>query len=419
MSAPDASAAVVVIGAGIVGLSVALRLQLDGYQVSVVDEAEPMSGCSSGNAGCLSEANLFPPATAETLLVLPKLLLSRSGPLVIRPSYLGTMAPWMWRAAGTLARDRYLQVIDAMAALTSRAIASFDALTRASGASELVSRNGLLVAFRTEAALQTRARRMPWWERADIAVERLDGPQMKAIVPALRGDLSGGLLFTRSGRCSNPRQLGLRYADRLREGGATFARARVLGVSRHQGARIGVHLTSGVLTADKIVVCAGHHSGRLIEGMGGPGVPMACERGYHLMLPAGLPSLRLPVIFGEPYFAATPMDEGLRLAGTAEFAQADAPANFGRAWLLLKHAREYLTDIDATGATPWIGTRPSLPDGMPAIGRLLDDDRVVYAFGHGHNGLTLSAVTAECVSALVTGALPPAALKPFALERFH
>src|SRR3546814_327037 len=172
------------------------------------------------------------------------------------------------------------------------------------------------------------------------------------------------------------------------------------------------------LTADNIVLCGGYESKALLEQLDYK-VPLAAERGYHLMLPAPNITMRLPVIFGEPYFAATPMIDGLRLAGTAEFARFNSPPNFKRATMLLEQARQYLPDIGASGTRSWSGTRPSFADGMPAIGSLDRHPRIFYAFGHGHNGLTLSAVTAKCVSALVSGKQPPVPLENLSLQRLQ
>jgi len=356
----------------------------------------------------------------DTLLGLPRLLWSKDGPLVIRPSYLGTMLPWMARAAATISPSRHDAIVAAMASVTAPAIDCFDALTAASGASQLVTRDGLLVACRHAPTLEARAARMPWWERSGILATRVDASQMKALVPALRSDLAGGLFFPNSGRVSDPGRLGLAYAERLRAGGATVAKTRVLGIRTVDGKIAHVRTSHGELVADCVVVCAGHASKALIEGLGQV-VPLAAERGYHLMLDAHL-AMERPVIFGEPYFGATPMAGGLRLAGTAEFASPDAVPNWKRAWLLLQQAKEYLDHADklaAANATPWMGVRPSFPDGMPAIGRLSDHPNVFYAFGHGHNGLTLSAVTAQCMASLVAGKRPTIDINPFSLERFR
>lgn len=409
---------VLVIGAGIIGLSVALRLQLDGHDVTIVDADEPMRGCSAGNAGCLSEANIFPPVTLDMLLQLPKLLLSRDGPLVIRPSYLAQMLPWFVFAAKTLRTIERERIIAAMAAITSQAIVSFDELVAASGARHLLTAQGLLVAFKTATSLESRAQRLPVWKQFGIQVERIGASEARDRVPALHRDIVGGLFFSRSGQCKEPYLLGMRYLDRLKQGGAQLVRAKVASVERCADGRARAMTTAGALRADRFVVCAGYHSKMLLEGLG-QRVPLVSERGYHLMLPNSGISMNLPVIFGEPYFAATPMLNGVRLAGTAEFARFDAPANLERARMLFRQAQSYLPGISDREAYSWSGVRPTLPDGMPAIGVVDDCPQVLYAFGHSHNGLTLSAITAKCVSALMSGGNTDIPIHEMSLRRFQ
>ena len=167
----------------------------------------------------------------------------------------------------------------------------------------------------------------------------------------------------------------------------------------------------------RVVVCAGFWSGKLLQPYFGR-VPLASERGYHLMLPTPGVRVNRPIVFGEPHFAATPMEEGLRLAGTAEFAAPETPANFGRAMMLLRLSRRYLGPLNEAGARPWMGVRPSLPDGLPAIGRVRGHPAIHYAFGHAHNGLTLAAITAACVAAQVRGDKTPVDATALDLARF-
>src|SRR5690606_3762616 len=149
---------------------------------------------------------------------------------------------------------------------------------------------------------------------------------------------------------------------------------------------------SGSLQVGKIVICAGYFSRDLLRPLG-LNVPLASERGYHYMLPAPGVKLNRPVVFGEPYFAATPMRDGLRLAGTAEFSSPEAPPRMERAEQLYQTASSYIPGLNGEGGKSWMGVRPSFPDGKPAIGRLTGHPNILYAFGHGHNGLSFSATT--------------------------
>ena len=231
-------------------------------------------------------------------------------------------------------------------------------------------------------------------------------------------EIVGGLLFENSGRCSNPKDLGLRYASYLRNHGVQFVQDKVRALSSTPNGQVEVRGEHGAVCYAQAVVCSGYWSSELMRPFF-RNIPLVSERGYHLMLPSPGVILRRPVVFGEQYFVATPMNEGLRLAGTAEFARWDSPPNWRRADMLLTLAQKYLRHVNGTQAKPWMGIRPSLPDGLPAIGTVPDAPGIHYAFGHSHNGLTLSAVTAQCVSALVQRSAPPVSVAPMALERFN
>jgi len=348
---------------------------------------------------------------------LPKLLLSRDGPLVIRPSYLPGMLAWTRHALAVLRPDAQRVITDTLAGMTSMAYAALSELAAHAGASQLLSRDGGLVAFKTEAALEKKCRSLPLWNGHGLVAQRLSGSEIRSMEPALARDIVGGLYFQNSGRCSNPRGLGLRYAEHFRRHGGTLLRAEVRTISSTPVGAVTLSTTSGMLGFQRVVLCAGFWSGALMRALGHR-APMVSERGYHLMLPKAGVSLTRPVVFGEPHFAATPMDEGLRLAGTAEFASPDAAPDLRRAHMLLPLAQQYLASLDGEGAKPWMGIRPSLPDGLPAIGVAPGNPGLLYAFGHGHNGLTLSAVTARCIAALVKGDRPPIDTSPLDLRRF-
>jgi glycine/D-amino acid oxidase-like deaminating enzyme len=408
---------VTVVGAGIIGLSIALQLHLDGFEVTVVDKGEPMRGTSFGNAGYLSEANVFPPASPDLLRQLPKLMLSRDGPLVIKPSYAAIMVPWALKAVSALKPDSYRTILDGLATLTRVAYDSFGALTDAAGASHLLTRDGALVVFKTPAAFEAKSRSLPVWNSVGVSAERISAERIQDLEPALSKDMIGGIYFRNAGRCSNPRGLGELYARRLREAGVRFVREQVRSVEQTDSGTL-VHTTSSPIQTDLAVLACGFHTGALLQRMR-IRVPLVSERGYHLMLPDAGIRLQRPVVFGEPLFVATPMDEGLRLAGTAEFARADSAPNMARAWMLLQLVEQYLPGVNGEGGTPWMGVRPSLPDGLPAIGALSDAPRIAYAFGHAHNGLTLSAITAQCVAALMQDRAPPVDMAAYRLDRFR
>ena len=408
---------VLVVGAGIVGLAAALRLRMEGKTVTVVDPNPPASGCSSGNAGYLSEANIFPAAALGGLRKLPQMLLDRHGPLVIRPSYLPRFIPWGLQSARAVLPDRIDAVVDALASLIRPALRSYGPFLERANARDLVEFRGALVVFTTEAGLEARSARLARWHQNDIAVRRIGADEVAELEPGLSRDIIGGLFFENSGRCLDPRLLGERFARQLSSEGATFVPAKVTRLEPAADGHWRVHAGAIVLEASAVLVCAGRWSDELLHPLGYR-FRLESERGYHLMLPQPGTTLSRPVSMGEAHFAATPMLDGLRLAGTAEFAGTDAPMNPARADMLFKLAEPYLPGLSRGNATRWMGVRPSLPDMLPAIGRAHRHGNLFYSFGHNHNGLTLAAVSADLVADILAGRPPSVDPAPFSLQRF-
>src|SRR5690606_10209428 len=139
---------------------------------------------------------------------------------------------------------------------------------------------------------------------------------------------------------------------------------------------------------------------------------------YNTTLPAAAFDLRTQITFGGHGFVVTRLSTGIRVGGAVELGGLDLPPNFRRSEALLKKAQLFLPGLKAEGGQQWMGFRPSLPDSLPALGRARASDRVIYAFGHGHLGLTQAAGTARIVADLLTGNRPPIDLAAFSPQRF-
>ena len=112
------------------------------------------------------------------------------------------------------------------------------------------------------------------------------------------------------------------------------------------------------------------------------------------------------------------MDGGIRLAGTDEFAGLHAPPNYARADALYTSAKRMFPDLNAEGATRWMGRRPSIPDSLPVVSRSPKHQSVYFAFGHGHLGLTGAAVTGKLIAEMVTGRPHNIGMTPYRVDRF-
>jgi len=171
------------------------------------------------------------------------------------------------------------------------------------------------------------------------------------------------------------------------------------------------------MPVETAVLCAGAWSGDLARKLGDR-IPLETERGYHIMVKGADTGLRIQTISADRKFVASPMEDGLRIAGNVEFAGLKAPANMHRADVLLKQARPMFRKLEVGEVTRWMGHRPGTPDSIPVIDRASRAKNVIYAFGHGHQGLIGGAVTGKIVSQLAAGLPPAIDLTPFRADRF-
>jgi glycine/D-amino acid oxidase-like deaminating enzyme len=414
---------VAVVGAGIIGLTTAFELLQRGRKVVVIDAQDPMQGCSQGNAGYLAESNIFPPASAETLKKVPAMLIAKDGPLVISPTYLPSLIPWGLQLAKSLRPQTEHYIRDKLSSLTTKAVDSYASILREIGATEMLDRKGGLVVCMHEETLRSRSKSVPLLLRHGVEAAVLGRNETLALEPALSKEVAGGVFYPNSARCINPARLGLTIGSYVFANGAQFLRSRVRRVIPGTLTPAGItqvwsiESDEGALSAMQVILCAGRKSDELLFPLGVRSL-LASERGYHLMLPQPNVQLNRPVVFAEPFFAATPMEDGLRLAGTAEFAHADKPMNEKRADMLFGLAGPYLPNLSNKDARRWMGVRPTTPDGMPYLGEVVGHKGLYYSFGHGHIGLTTAAVCAQAMAKLMSAEMPDIDIPAFNVARF-
>ncbi|MGX5203120.1 NAD(P)/FAD-dependent oxidoreductase [Aliikangiella sp. IMCC44632] len=418
---------VAVIGAGIIGTCIAERLQRNGKQVLLIDKQQPGEGCSKGNAGHFASDVILPLANFSTILQVPKLLCDPLGPLAIQWRYLIKLFPWLVRFAWAAMPHKSAHTIAALKQLNRPSIGEFTKLLKHHQLSELMQQKGALTIFNSAkgqrqclqhltkvAAHGINVRMLSAQQLADlepaICVSSDAHPKQPKIKPAL-----GALYYPDSAHCIDPQQLVTRLAACFLQQQGQFQQAQV---EQLQPNEKGVLISAKGLQiqAKKIVVAAGAWSKPLAQQLGF-NVPLDSERGYHLMLPQPQVSLNRPISSWENSFVMTPMQHGLRLAGTVEFAGLSAPPNYQRADMLLTHAKKLIPQVNGDNSTRWMGFRPSLPDSLPVLDST-HQNKVLWAFGHQHLGLTQAAVSANIIAQLCfEGSLRPANT-PFEITRF-
>jgi len=412
---------VVVIGAGMVGVCAASYLQRDGHKVFIVEPGEPGHGASFGNAGAFNASSVTSVSMPGVMWNVPRWLFDPLGPLSLRWSYLPMIAPWLVRFIRAGTPEKIHAQARALRPLVGAALDALTPLVRDAGAEDLVHRLGHLYVYRSAQGLAKD--RLAWELRREngVEVDEFDQDELRQLEPALSRDYVRGLLVRENGHTSDPLALVERLFENFRRSGGAIEHARAVGFQLEGGRLATVRTERGEIAADAAVVCAGAWSRPLAAALGDR-IPLESERGYHLMIrdPEVMP--RIPTADADGKFVATPMDAGLRFAGTVELAGLAAPPDWRRARMLLEQGRRMLPGLAADHPeerlSVWMGHRPSLPDSLPALGPSRASPDVIYAFGHGHVGMTSAPMTGKVVADLVAGRAPSIDIAPFAASRF-
>jgi D-amino-acid dehydrogenase len=416
VSAPRRPKDAIVIGDGVIGLTCAIALQRGGIQTMIVAPDAPWRGASWGNAGHIAIEQVEPLAAPATLLSFPRRLFVLGGPLALPPHAIATWLPFALKLARFSTPARFRHGKAALGALLREALPAWRRLLADADAAQLLREEGHFVVWETDRTANTGLAR---WRSADIgeASFRPASPEELAELRTLfEVPIAGAIRFRGSAQIADNSRLGEALHVRFRSLGGQVKRARALHVTDDSGAKVTLD-DGAILAADLALVAAGAASGALLHKLG-ENVPLIAERGYHIEgvacdWPSGIP----PIVFEDRSLIVTRFDNAVRAASFTEFASAASPPD-PRKWARLRAHVRALGYPVMEPTEEWVGARPTLPDYLPAIGRLASRPSIAYAFGHQHLGLTLAAVTGEVVAAMLRGGTPKVDLSPFDLARF-
>jgi D-amino-acid dehydrogenase len=409
---------IAVIGAGIIGVAIAYELQRRGEQVTLIDRSEPGLGASFGNMASIAVTEFMPASRPSVWAQMPKWLLDREGPVRVRPSYLPKLTPWFLRFLEASRPSRVRDLEAAGAVLCRRVYDDLLPLLEAAGLSDMLTDEGCLSLYTDEAEFRADREHIDVLERFGFSHEVLGGDAIRELEPSITTKIGRAVLFPQNRSVRDPYRLVVSLTERFVVLGGRMKTGDVVGFDRPDGALKAVRLKDGrCIAVASAVLCAGAYTGRLSKLLGEP-IPLETERGYHTQIMAPGISLRHSIIWPARAFMVTPTAGGIRIGGTVEMAGLDAPPDYRRADVLVKHATAALPDLKAEGTTRWMGHRPALPDTVPIIGPSAKTRGIYYATGHGHLGLTYAATTARMIADLATGMTPPIDLRPYRIDRF-
>lgn len=407
---------VAIVGAGFIGLASAAWLMRDGHRVTIFDPSGIGQGASFGNAGTFAHYACIPVNNPSVFRDLPRFLMSGDSPFRLRWGYLPQLAPWLARFMMSSLPRRYEASAGALAALLELAQDGYAPLLADPALASYVRLRECLYLYSNAASFDAARPALDLRKKLGVAFDVLCGDDIRALEPALAPIFARGVLFSDSWHFSDPQGFLQTLYERLAEQGLKLERSKVSAV---QPSADGTTLTvdGAARHFDHVVIATGARSADLARQCGDK-VPLGTERGYHIRYPGASQLVSRPVGWAERGFYMTPMADGLRVAGTVELAGFSETKNRSLLDLLTFSSKRALPAL-GTPDSNWLGFRPTLPDGVPVLGCSSASERIIYAFGHQHLGLTLAGVSGRIVADLVARRTPPIDLKRYGAARFR
>lgn len=408
---------VVVIGGGIIGLSIALSVQAEGTDVLLVDKNEIGSGASFGNAGHIATEQVFPIADPSILKSIPGMLFDPLGALRLDWRYLLPLMPWLLKLLGNMRHKHFMRIHRTLAIFNSASLTSWQAFEQKWQLDDLVKLTGSLLVAEKLKTLDKLNQHGEYLNSIGVQNQFLTQEQLLVREPGLATSQLGGLFYPNTGHVTDLTALHARLVQAFQQlGGNVLTGCEVTAINSSSSDKALVTTTQGEFDAQKVVIAGGAFSKSLVKMVSRINVPLETERGYHLMLPKEINRLTVPVSSMDRRFIMTPMKGGLRLAGTVEYAGLTRPPNMQRARHFIPLATPMLNkSLNTQQSSEWMGFRPTTSDSLPVIDK---KGPYIFAFGHQHLGLTQAALTADIVNNLIHEQPTVVDCLPFTIERF-
>jgi len=409
---------VIVLGAGIVGVSSALHLQDRGRRVALVDRRGPGEETSFGNAGLIESSSVVPYGFPRDLGTLLRYMRNRSTDLYWDYKALPSFATWLARFWWESSPARLKGAANDMLPLIRQSVAEHDVLIERAGLQSLAHDGGWIEAFRTRSEYERQASAAAVTERTfGLRVVPCDAAALVALEPGIAPGFCGALHWQDPKSISNPGALTKGYARLFKEGGGALLTGDALTLRQEDDAWT-VQTSQGRISAKEVVVALGPWADKVFEPLGYR-IPLRAKRGYHMHYEATRSMLAIPLVDTEKGYVVAPMQGRLRLTTGVEIARREAlPTG-----VQLERAEAVARPIFGLGRrlndAPWLGLRPCTPDMRPVIGRAPRHRGLWFSFGHNHHGLTLGPVTGRLLAEMMTGEEPFTDPYPFRPERFR
>lgn len=410
------SGRIVVIGAGIVGVSTAIWLRRAGREVLLVDRGDPGQGTSYGNAGVLASCAIVPVTTPGLIAKGPGYVMDPNFPLFLRWSYVPRMIPWLVKYLRH-ANDRDTRrIAEGLNSVIGDSVDQHLALAKGTRAEEWVVEGDYTFAYADRAAFDKDSYVWTLRREGGFVPELIEGPAVHEYQECFSDKVGCLAVMKNHGFIRDPGGYVAALAEEFKALGGTFRKTDVKDFTLTDGTVSAVQTADGEIACDKVVLTTGVWSKPLMKKLGLT-VPLETERGYHIVFENATGGPTVPVMVASGKFVATPMAQGVRCAGVVEFGGLEAGPSRAPFDLLRRQVAETFPRLKATDEIEWQGHRPAPTDSLPLIGEVRGTG-VFAGFGHHHIGLTGGPKTGRWLAQMMTGQRPNTDMTPYDPQRF-
>ena len=390
---------IAVIGAGIIGVNTAYKLQEKNLSITLFDEHDPGSQTSMGNAGTFANYACIPINSNDIFLNLPFLLFSNNSPLSFQWSKILNNFPWLLMFLINCKKENVIKITNTLAFLLKNSLESNNKLIKKLNLFNLINNNEVLYLYENEIDYFKDKKNLELREKFNIKFQYLNSDEIKDLEPNLIKQFYKGVLFENSKSTINPKKYTEKIFYEFLKNNGKFKKEKIINIVNNNNKLKLVTKGTYRQDFDKIIICAGAQSGLLLKNFS-DFFNIVSERGYHLMYQNYEGIIKRPIGIGKQGFYYTPMDEGLRAAGTVEIGTVNNEINKSRIKWMQNKVKETF-DIKELPNKVWLGFRPTLPDSLPVIGKSKNNPNIIYNFGHQHLGLTLASYSAEIIEKII------------------
>lgn len=393
---------VVVVGAGIVGVSTAIWLQRAGHKVTIIDKEGPAAGASFGNAGVLATSSIIPVTTPGLLKKAPKMLFSPNEPLFLRWAYLPKLLPFLFKYLKHANEKSVNRIADGLNQLLNDTPEQHIALAKGTPAEAFLEEGNYIFGYEDKSAFEADAFTWEIKKSKGVDFEELNAEALAEYDVALKGRFGYGVNCKHHGKISDPGAYINALADHFVTQGGIILKKELLGFNSVNGHCEGLKTSDGIITADDYILTTGAWSSQWQNELGIT-VPMESERGYHIEFINPSIILHTPIMVAGGKFVVHSMDGRMRCSGVVEFGGLEAGASDAPIKLLRTQMKKLFPEMSYDNVTEWLGHRPATADSLPVIGLSPNADNVYLGFGHHHIGLSAGPKTGRWLSKLATG----------------